>query len=165
MNNSTIKITPKNFIQTLTLIHIALVIGVLIFTTVVYNITKDWRLDFNIKADVITVLPLVLATGGIFIGAFFYKSRMKALVNKSSLKEKLMGFQTASIVKFAMLEGPILFCIVVGMLTHNLVYLLLAVMLILYFISLRPTKVKVEKDLNLKGEHKSQFNKENDVVD
>lgn len=62
------------------------------------------------------------------------------------------------IVRFALCEGPALFGIVVTGITHNLFYLLMSAIIVLYMLLiLRPTKDRVETDLNLNFEEKILF--------
>jgi len=50
-----------------------------------------------------------------------------------------------------------LFGIVVYMRTSNFLYLIISGVLMLYFLTQRPTKDKIENDLNLSYEDKIQF--------
>lgn len=164
MNNSTIT-TPKKFIQTLKIIHLALIMGCVMFLIVSYLINENWILDFNIRLEVFSILPFIAVVGGVSLDSFIYKKILDSLEGKNTLYQKLNGYLTASIIKFALLEAPILLCLVVGLVTSNLSYSLLALLLIVYFVSIKPTKVKIEKDLNLKGELKSQFSQlDRDIV-
>jgi hypothetical protein len=79
------------------------------------------------------------------------------LKNKTTLLEKLTGYQAALIVRFALLEGPSLFAIVVFTLTNNWFFLLISVCIIVYFITLRPGTEKVADDLQLNYDEKLEL--------
>jgi hypothetical protein len=55
------------------------------------------------------------------------------------------------------LDGASLFAIVVSSVRGNLFYLLIAGAIILFMLVLRPTKDKIENDLNLSYDDKMQF--------
>lgn len=68
-----------------------------------------------------------------------------------------MQYQTALIIRFSLLNGASLFGIVCYMQTGNLLFIIISGLLALYFLSLRPTKDKIENDLNLSYEDKILF--------
>jgi len=76
-----------------------------------------------------------------------------------------MKFQTASIIKYALLEGASLFSIVIFSNTQNLTYLIIGVVLIGYLYLQRPTKSKIESALDLKGADKAKFDRTHEPVD
>jgi len=88
---------------------------------------------------------------------FMFKKQLDLAVAKSSLNEKLGGYQTALIIRFALLEGPSLFGIVSYLLSGNLLFLAISGLIILYFITIRPTRDKVETDLNLDYQEKTEM--------
>lgn len=59
---------------------------------------------------------------------------------------------TASIVKFALMEGPILITIVFYLLTANYYFMLLAMIYMLIFVILKPTAENAKLDLELSNE-------------
>jgi len=61
------------------------------------------------------------------------------------------------IVRLALLEGSSLFGIVVYQLTSNLLYLAISGIIILFFIIIRPTRDKIETDLNLDYRDKAEL--------
>ena len=68
-----------------------------------------------------------------------------------------MAYQTALIIRCAFSEGASLLGIVAFLITGNLVYLLLTGLNIIYFIWIRPTKQKIEDELNLGYEEKADL--------
>lgn len=94
------------------------------------------------------VVPIGLL-GGILVGSLLAKSRCKALQMKSDLKEKLSGYRAALILKYALIEGPVLFAVVCYFLTKNMFFMGLAACAVVLFMSYRPTKSKAIYDLEL----------------
>ncbi len=92
-----------------------------------------------------------------FLSNFLFKSQLNSISENAELKEKLIKYQSASIIKYAVLEGVALFSIVIYTSTNNFLYLLIASGLLLYLILQRPTSSKIISDLDLKGNEKQDF--------
>jgi len=64
-----------------------------------------------------------------------------------------------------MLEGAALFSVVIFSNTQNLTYMIIGAFLIFYLLLQRPTKDKIERFLDLRGEEKAKFNQLNEPLD
>ena len=157
MENSTPPITPKLFLRTITIIHLALVAGVLILGFVMYSITENQKLELSYSGDPMFFIVPIMAIAGILVGNYLYGNSIKGLTSKNSLQEKLAGFQTASIIKYALLEGPALLGLVAFMNEGNQYFLIISILLVLWLIMQRPTRDKIERDLMLEGTLKNEF--------
>lgn len=157
MQSQTPEITPESFLKTLSIIHYALLGGMILFMVVAYVKQGNHYFDFKNTKDVYIIVVPIMAIAAYFVGNLVFKQQLSAAANKDSLKEKLMGYQGAALIRLAFLEGAALFGIVAFMLTGNLFELLIATLLILYFITLKPTKEKVIRELNLSQEQRMQF--------
>jgi hypothetical protein len=78
--------------------------------------------------------------------------------------EKLSGFQTALIIKYALLEGPALIGIVAFNNNGNLLYLIISGILLLYLIIQRPTNDMIETRLNFTLQQQNQFNQKEQII-
>jgi hypothetical protein len=94
-----------------------------------------------------------------------YQLNISKLKDKHSLKEKLSGYQSAKIIKYALIEGPAFFSIVIALNTENSYFLTIAAALIGYLYFQKPTKEQIESDLELTGKMRSQFQKMDEPVD
>ena len=150
MNNS-----PNNFqstevfLKTITIIHLALLVSQVLFAVVVYTKIPHKIVSLQAAGDVYFYLVPCFAIVAAVIGTYVYRPRIAALAEKGSLQEKLMGYQSALIIRWAISNGPSLFATVVFLLTSNVFYLFVAGLNILYFIWLRPTKERIDEELNL----------------
>jgi hypothetical protein len=153
------QITPTTFVKTNQIIHLALLIGQLMFAVVTYVITSSKGIiNFTfINNDPFTYVAILLAMGGFFLGNFLFRQELNNASEKNSLREKLMSYQAGLIKKLAPMEGASLFSIVIFMLTGNLFFLVITGLVILYFITLRPTKEMIGNDLNLSYDEKMQM--------
>lgn len=160
MQNSTPPTTPKSFLRTFNLIHLALVAAVVVPGLLIYMQTESQGFSLSYSGDVMFFLVPVMAIVGIFTGNYLYRNIINSLASKNTLKEKLSGFQTASVIKYALLEGPALLGFVAYMGEGNLYFIIISLLLALWLIAQRPTRDRVERDLMLEGNLKNEFQQE-----
>ena len=156
--DSRTRTTPRNFLKTITLLHMALSTGPIIAGFIFYNSTSIKEYKEAAGDFFIYVFPLI-GLIGVLASAFMFKTLTKNIAEKSSLQEKLAAFQSASLIRYALLEGPALLNLVWFSKTGNLLYLTVAGVLVLLLVLQRPTRLKIDRELQLKGEHKRQFNR------
>ena len=158
MNNyQPITSNPRMFFKKIAIIHVAMLAGQVLFGAVVFFITLKPVFDTKPGNDPLFYMAPLMIVFGMVVGSFLYKQQVAKLADKPTLTEKLMGYQAALIIRFALAEGPALFSIVCFMLTGNLFYLLCTGINVLYFIWIRPTKQKMEDDLKLTYEDKIEL--------
>lgn len=114
--------------------------------------------------DIFIYIFPVIALVGIFASKVLYRVLINPLKQKERLQDKLAGLQSASFIQYALIEGPAFLNIIWFSKTGNLLYLTIGAVLLIYLFTLRPTKTKIENDLDLKGEHKRQFDKGNEPL-
>ncbi|MGV8877722.1 MAG: hypothetical protein ACOH2A_01695 [Sphingobacteriaceae bacterium] len=157
MQPQSAEITPEGFLKTLSIIHFSLLSGMILFMVVAYIKQGDHYFNFKNTGDVYIIVVPMMAIAAYFVSRLVFKQQILALASKDSLKEKLMVYQGAALVRLAFLEGAALFGIVAFMITGNLFELLISILLVLYFLTLKPTKEKVINDLQLSQEQRMQF--------
>jgi len=156
--------TPRKFLQRLRLIHLAMFsapfgMGLFFFWQTEVVTVKGQALN-----DVfVYVLPL-FALLGYFASKIVYQRLLAGFKTKRTLNEKLSGFLIASVIRYALLEGPALLNILWFSFTGNLLFLTIGGVLLLFLLLLRPTTDKVVEDLNLMGAHKQQLNRWDDPL-
>lgn len=158
MSTNNVPTTPNNFMRTLQIIHMAMISGVLFFGVFSFINKKDTMVFYN-EGDVLLYVYPALAIGAVFLGQFLFKNQISSLKAKEDLKEKLGGYQTASIIKFALIEGAAFFGLVQFFTSGSMAYLAITGLLVVYLLLQKPTKTKVASDLDLKGDHRNQFNR------
>lgn len=149
--------TPQSYLKVIYIIHLALLAGQVMFAIVAFIQVGKTQIDIKNSNDPFLFVVPILAIGGFIVSNLMFRQQLNSSINKDSLKDKLMGYQTALIIRFALLEGPSLFGIVTYLITGNFLFLIISGLLVLYFISIRPTRVKIENDLNLTYEEKAEF--------
>ena len=127
-------------IKTLKIIHFALISGVTLayFTAGTFsnlNIPK-----FNLENIKYLLIPVV----AYLLGNFLFRNSIKNIDKNLKLQEKFAKYQSASLIRWAVIEGA---CF---LLMFTLVEMqILGLFLLLYLLFLRPTENRIAKDLNV----------------
>ena len=77
---------------------------------------------------------------------------------------KLDAYRAALILRYALLEGPSMFAIVVYLVTGGIIFILLAALIVFYFVTIRPNKENVIKDLDLNPNEEQILNDPNTKI-
>lgn len=146
--NRTAKQTPEGMLKTLSFTHAAMLAFQMLFA--ITSFAQSNRMYFgvmNMDDQFVFIVP-VLALGGFFGGYLVFKKQKYALREKDTLQEKLSGYQSALITRFAMTQAPSLLSIIAYILSGNVFFLFITAVMSAYFIFLRPTREKIENDLH-----------------
>ncbi|UOE47733.1 hypothetical protein MTO98_25305 [Mucilaginibacter sp. SMC90] len=147
--------SPAAIVKTLSIIHMALVAGQTLFAAVTFIIPKN-----PVKSagnDMLVYIVPIFAVSCFIASHMLFLKLLGNIKSDATLKAKLMAYQSATIVRLALLEGPSLFAIVGFLLTGKLILIGISVVLIAYFIYLRPSRQKIEDDLTLGYEEKAEL--------
>ncbi|MGE4288291.1 MAG: hypothetical protein AB7E36_06350 [Salinivirgaceae bacterium] len=149
--------TSKQYFRTLNVIHYALLAGQLVFAgTVLYLAYGKTQLVDSPKGIFIYVVPLI-ALLAVLLSQAIYRFRIKKLKSYNSLIPKMTEYQSIFIIRLALIEGASLFAIVVYLLTVEAIFIAIGVLLIVYFVLLRPTRIKIAMDLELNASDKMKL--------
>ena len=150
----------KTLLSVLPIIHLFMVLGLVVFAGFVYWQNQDFNAEMNSGDSFIYVVPIVAA-----IGYFASKSVFQNLINKpvpeDALKGRLARYQTATIIKYALLEVPTILALAAYLSSGNALYLVIALCLIVYFYTQRPTRKRVLSDLQLTREEQKELDLKN----
>lgn len=127
------------------IIHLAICAGIII----AYFIIGDLSSLENLKMPIIdstSMIYLLIPISSIFLSNFLYKSQIKNTDTKLTLEEKIPLYQTASIIRFAVLEGA---AVLILFLKPD--FLIFGILIILYIIFLRPTETQFRKGFENTG--------------
>ena len=122
------------------LIHLALLMGLLLAYFLLGNLDNVTPSTIDMASMVYVLIPL----GAIAASFILFKSLVSKIDPKLPLEEKIVPYQSALIVRWAILEGA---AFVILFLKPD--FILFGFLIIIYFMTLRPTKEKLESDLNL----------------
>ncbi|MGB6153555.1 MAG: hypothetical protein WBG48_16360 [Pricia sp.] len=146
----------KTFLRTLTIIHTALCAGLMVFAIVAYYQKGDFEARMNSQSILIYMVPVV-AVAGYFLSQLLFKKQLEHISKEETLSVKLGKYQVASILKYALLEGPGILALLAYYWSGNALHLVVAIALIAYLFVQRPTADKIKKDLPLTYEEQKQL--------
>ncbi len=149
----------RDYFNTLRMLFMALATGQVLFAGVAYYLQSQGQMGLDEEGEmgqIFLVLGLVMGIGGIFGGNYVYKQLLAKARGLPSLKEKLMQYRTANIVRYALLEGAAIFSLVGYLLTGAFNLLIMAGGLIVWFITLAPSQSRAIEDLELPTTERQQ---------
>jgi hypothetical protein len=145
------KNTFKPEVKALILLHTAMLVGQLLFAIIAYIMfrNKTPMIEEN-TSKILQSIAAILTLGGGFAAFFVFRKSIEELqLTARSFNEKINAYRAASIIKFALLETPSLFGIIGFILTNNITFMLLSVVLILVFAGQKPTLPMMMRDMNV----------------
>ena len=123
-------------IKVLQIIHLAISAGTVIAYLFIGQLSiESLKIEFIDSSDLIYFAIPILA---FFVSNFLFQSQLKQVDVKLKPEENLPIYQTASIIRWAILEGSALFIL---FLKQDL--LILGILIIVYLLFLRPTEDRV----------------------
>lgn len=148
---------PAIQLKVLQVIAGAIITGALLFTIVTQVIT-----DPSIEPDdstesmfMLIAIPLMAVS---LIGGYSYSSRKIRQIEKDNpLKKKLAVYSTATIIRMATAEGPLLFMLVAYLITGSSNFLWLSVICWIMFVIGFPRRQKVIDELGLSYNEKEEL--------
>lgn len=136
-------------LKILSLIHASLVFGLLVLSIFSYFYGVGFVSNFNIKGDVFIYIIPLLAMFGYFGSKYIFRKQLLTINTSDALALKMAKYQSASIIKYALIEGPAVLAFVIFMRDGYTLYFTIAVCLLLYLAFDRPTKTKLFQDVQL----------------
>lgn len=158
-------VTSKQYFSTLSIIHLALLMGLVLFAGVAYYllVSGNFIPDSGLNDSFQLAVPIVLV-GSLLAGVYIYRMRLQAIRSHSTLKEKLGAYQGAVLVHWVLFEAPAFFALVAFLLTNNYLFLGLAAFPILLLALANPSKEKAANDLELNLSETAVLNDPNAIV-
>lgn len=136
-----------------------MLIGMVIFCVIAFFLNNAGTIE-PIAKDLdhpLQVIVITLAAAGFFIGNNYFRKKVLQEAQVLQLpRQKVALYRHASIVQWALLEGPAIFSIISFLITGNFAFLALAATVMLLFAMAFPAKHKMALLLSLT---------ENDVED
>ncbi len=131
-------------IKALKTIHLAICAG----TILAYIILGDTVIDM-MKFPVInaeSVVYLVIPIMAILVGTSLFRTQLKKADKQLKIEDNLGVYQSASIIRWAILEGAALLILFL-----KPDFIIIGILVIIYLISLRPTEDRIKRDLQYFG--------------
>ncbi|MEY8761531.1 hypothetical protein [Chryseobacterium tongliaoense] len=148
--------TPASLFRVLPFIFLGLLGGMVIMGTMTYVMNPVTDVNFDLKNPFLAIM-LIAMIGGIFGSNMRYNFLKDKIEIQETIESKVGKIQRAIIMRFAFVEAPALLGIVFYLKEENLVFLMLSAMMVLYFLTLRPSKEKILDDMNLTSAERREF--------
>ncbi|MBP1223691.1 MFS transporter [Flavobacterium sp. 1355] len=130
----------KEKIKSIQIIHLAVCAGV---SLAYFFIGEPSAQHLKIpKIDAASAIYLIIPVLAILAGNFIFKSQLKQADSQLKPEENLSVYQTACIIRWAILEGA---AFIILFLKPD--FLIIGILLIVYLASLRPTEERIINDL------------------
>ncbi|MBC6998798.1 hypothetical protein [Cytophaga sp. FL35] len=144
-------ISTASIFKSLKIIHMALVIGLVVFGIFVYQDKGEFIAEFDQSNPFTFIVPIV-AIIGYFASLYLFRLRTSKIERSQNLKEKLTAYQSASITKYACIEAPALFGFISYFLSGGALFLVIALCMTAYLMVQRPTIPKLKEQIPLTPE-------------
>lgn len=141
--------SSKEYFKSLNILFLALLMGQVSFAAISYYLNLVVKPQMGVMRNMFIIVALALMMNGFVLGNFLYKSQIKRMRDFTQLSFKLGGYRSAFLLRLALLEGASLFSIVAYLLTADITFMVIAGLIVAYFIYLRPSIDKVAMDLGL----------------
>jgi len=158
--------SSKDYFRSLQISYFGLIAGQVLFGAFALFIDLVVQPDFalnQIRDVLIYIVPLI-AFVGILGSNLVFKSRLKRLKIKVKLIEKTNDYRAALIVRYALLEGPSFFALVIYYLTGDMLFLGVSGLIVAVFLTIRPTIERAASDLDLNLNDKQAINDPKRIV-
>lgn len=142
----------SGYISSLRITHLALLAGQCLMLGIVLYLVIEHKMAAAAKSvdKTLQVVAVVVAFAAVFLAITTVNKKLRQINSTdTSLAEKASQYRMISIIQWALLEGASLFSIICFLLTGNYAFAALAVTLIVFFVLLGPSRVKIMLQLQL----------------
>lgn len=131
-------------IKTLQTIHLAICAGMTAAYVFAGNLTLEKLTKFNIDSQ--SAVYLLIPIAAFALSQMLFKSQLKQADPRAKLEDKLPIYQTASIIRWAILEGA---AFVILFVKPELI--VFGLLIVFYLIYLRPNADRMQRDFEKLG--------------
>lgn len=146
--------SQNNALKALLILHKAMLIGQILFAMVALFLIYSgfFRAGSPSLNKILQVFSISLSAGGFYLGTFLFKNKMVQALESKTVEEKTSIYTKACILQWALLEGPCLFVLVCFFIAGNYAFFALAIVLVVLFAMMGPSKTKMMFHLHLSEE-------------
>jgi hypothetical protein len=145
----------NNYFQTLNILFFGLVMGPAMLAIVALGLIQTGT--FIPPGGEMMGVVFGTLVPGVGIGAFFaskmvFERRIVAVIARPTLEEKLEGYRTELILKYALLESPAIFAFMAYLMTGSMLFFAIGTAMLLFMLMVRPTRDGAVMHLALGGD-------------
>jgi hypothetical protein len=156
----TTKQNSKDYFKAMDIMFFALLAGQFMFALIVLIFSQMGIIagGFDISVTNIFIGVLIVFIGScLFASNFVFKNKLKSIDAMAPLSNKMAEYRSASIIKWALLEGPSFLAIIFTFLTGNLIFLGFSGLVMIYFFTMKPGAEKAANEMGLDYEEKQRL--------
>ncbi len=132
----------KEKIKSLQIIHLAISLGVI--AAYIFLLDKNVITNFKIPTiDSNSIIYVLIPVIAIALSNFMFKNTLGKMNSNLTIENKLGIYQTASVIRWAILEGAALMLLIL-----KPDFFIFGIIIIVYLLTIRPTEDKVNNELN-----------------
>ena len=160
------KITSAAYFRNLSILHFAMMASQILFAATVIGVAMVGELPPpNAELGQVFVYVLIaVASSGLGLSFVLFNRWVAAAAEKATLSEKLRAYQTAAILRLAMMEAPSLLAIVGFYLTGIYWFFIVTALVLVVFGATVPAKARVQEGLRLGHEEVNLLNDPKAIV-
>lgn len=151
--------SPNQFFKTLNILFVALLMGQILFagvSIIILNIVSTNGLaDSNFEYGNYLIPIVTISCLG--MGMFLLRKKVQSINKNAPLEEKLNEYRAAKLIQWAITEVATLLSIIFYLLSGYINFIIIAAVIILYFLTLRPQKGRIINELQLNNEEQNQL--------
>lgn len=155
--------SPRELFRQTRILFLAMLAGMMLFlgVTLFLLYAEDGPLNYSHEGSGSTLellLPAFFLFASFAGGLILYKNRIEGMKRKeSTLTEKVTAYRNASILRWALMEGAILLCIVLALVGFGKLLLLVAALGLGVFLTARPDPKAFAREFRLSEEELRQL--------
>ena len=145
------KQTSKEYFRTAQILFYVMAAATLFFCGIILALILSdnaSRMDEEFNTIFMAVFA-VFAIGGLAASNIVFKKKLQEIKAIKELTLKMPFYRGALILRFALIESPAFFAIMLSFITGSLLFIALAGLIIAYFLTLKPTPARAIKELEL----------------
>ena len=143
--------SSKKYFKFISIIHLAMMLGVVLFGIVVYIFVADFQ-NPDTQSELAKLLVYIVpgsVIAGIIASNIIFRLKLNAIIGSGDLKVKMAVYRESLIIRYILLEGPALFALVAIYMTNNSNFMVYAGLLVVLLAMKRPTIKSAIADLAL----------------
>jgi hypothetical protein len=159
-------LTSKQYLLTSRIIHGAMGSGIVLFNlAIAYLISKQTLgTGYNKEHEVFYLLVGLVGLSSVFGGKFIFAMELEKAKKQLTLGEKLTGYQTSNIIRYALIEGAALLSSVSTLLTLSVWFFVVTALFVIVLASFFPTMERIIRELNLSYSEQMQLQNPDAVI-
>lgn len=150
-------ITTESYLRTFTIIHLVLIAGPVFSLIFLYEAPTSWMVRLPQSFEVGMILPLIISLGSIVVSGILFKQLTAKYNPETDLKVKMSQLFSASLIRFAILEGAAFYSILMNPDSSNPLYILCALLPLGVMVFWFPRKAVIMEDLKLNREQRMRI--------